>query len=126
VTVLGLEPVSRPSPRAVAFRCGDGVLLVFDPAKTSAHDPESPARAPAHGARGPGHVAFAVSDRDLPAWRGHLAANRVEVEAEVDWPEGGTSLYFRDPAGNSVELAPPTLWGGRNDRGAKPPREDRA
>ncbi len=31
---------------------------------------------------------------------------------EVNWDQGGTSLYFRDPAGNSIELAPPTLWGG--------------
>ena len=31
---------------------------------------------------------------------------------EVPWPEGGRSIYFRDPAGNSLELAPPTLWGG--------------
>jgi hypothetical protein len=36
----------------------------------------------------------------------------VEIEREVDWDEGGTSLYVRDPAGNSVELAPPTIWGG--------------
>ena len=36
----------------------------------------------------------------------------LDVEMEVEWPEGGRSLYVRDPAGNSVELAPPTLWGG--------------
>ena len=35
----------------------------------------------------------------------------VAIESEVDWPSGGTSLYFRDPAGNVLELAPPTLWG---------------
>ena len=34
----------------------------------------------------------------------------VAIEAEVEWPSGGRSLYFRDPAGNVVELAPPTLW----------------
>jgi hypothetical protein len=26
---------------------------------------------------------------------------------EVDWDEGGRSIYFRDPAGNVVELASP-------------------
>jgi len=32
------------------------------------------------------------------------------VEKEINWEDGGTSIYFRDPAGNSVELAPATLW----------------
>jgi catechol 2,3-dioxygenase-like lactoylglutathione lyase family enzyme len=36
----------------------------------------------------------------------------VSIEREVDWDEGGRSIYFRDPAGNVVELAPPTLWSG--------------
>ena len=29
-----------------------------------------------------------------------------------DWPNGARSLYFRDPAGNSVEIAEPRLWFG--------------
>jgi hypothetical protein len=36
----------------------------------------------------------------------------VPIEREIEWDEGGTSIYVRDPAGNSVELAPPTIWGG--------------
>ncbi|MDQ3546548.1 MAG: glyoxalase/bleomycin resistance/extradiol dioxygenase family protein, partial [Verrucomicrobiota bacterium] len=43
-------------------------------------------------------------------WRERLQEAGVAIESEVEWPEGGRSLYFRDPAGNSVELAPPTLW----------------
>ena len=39
-----------------------------------------------------------------------LAEQRVAIEREVDWPGGGFSLYFRDPAGNSLELATPRLW----------------
>ncbi len=35
----------------------------------------------------------------------------VEIEKEVEWPKGGTSLYFRDPAGSSVELVTRGLWG---------------
>jgi catechol 2,3-dioxygenase-like lactoylglutathione lyase family enzyme len=26
-------------------------------------------------------------------------------------PRGGRSFYFRDPAGNSLELATPRIWG---------------
>lgn len=104
--VLGLEVVSR-SERLVSFRCGDGVLLLFDPKVASSPGSD----VPSHGASGPGHIAFALSDGDLPRWREHLAEKRIPIETEVDWPDGGRSIYFRDPAGNSVELAPATLWG---------------
>jgi catechol 2,3-dioxygenase-like lactoylglutathione lyase family enzyme len=55
-------------------------------------------------------MAFAVADVHLPAWRAHLAANGISIESEVTWPRGAQSLYVRDPAGNSVELASPRLW----------------
>ena len=35
----------------------------------------------------------------------------VVIEKEVGWPKGGRSIYFRDPAGNSVELVTPGRWG---------------
>ncbi len=107
--VLGLSVVSRMKGRGIAFRCGRGVLLIFNPEQTRIQDRE----VPTHGAVGAGHVAFPVRDTELNAWREHLARLGVKIETEVEWPEGGRSLYFRDPAGNSVELAPPTLWGFR-------------
>ena len=63
------------------------------------------------GATGPGHVAFAIPDAEIPEWRARLDAAGVAIESEVDWPRGGRSLYVRDPAGNCVELASPRLWG---------------
>ena len=105
--VLGLEAVSR-SETVVSFRLAGGVLLVFDPQRAI-----QPNRGvPSHGAQGPGHLAFAAAPESLEQWRAHLAAHDVAIEMEVNWEQGGTSLYFRDPAGNSLELAPPTLWGG--------------
>lgn len=105
--VLGLELVSAFDV-ALAFRCEYGALLVFDPDKASL-----PGRdVPSHGTHGPGHLAFACAAADLDAWRAHLAAHGVPIEREVNWDIGGTSIYFRDPAGNSIELAPSTLWGG--------------
>jgi catechol 2,3-dioxygenase-like lactoylglutathione lyase family enzyme len=56
-------------------------------------------------------VAFAVKQRDLPAWQNRLSEAAVAVEQIVDWPTGGRSVYFRDPAGNSLELTSPTIWG---------------
>ncbi len=63
-----------------------------------------------HGAQGAVHVAFAIPMRELSAWRAWLQDNGVAIEREVTWPGGGRSIYFRDPAGNSVELATPTIW----------------
>lgn len=109
--VLGLETVSDMADRGVALRCGRGVLLLFDPEVTE----RGSELVGAHGARGAGHVAFAVTGAELGAWRSHLADCGVEIESEVDWPAGGRSVYFRDPAGNSVELAVPPVWGFEDD-----------
>jgi catechol 2,3-dioxygenase-like lactoylglutathione lyase family enzyme len=32
------------------------------------------------------------------------------IEAEVEWPKGGRSIYFRDPSGNSLEFAESKIW----------------
>jgi len=105
--VLGLEVISSMEGRGIAFRCGESVLLVFDPARTRIPD----TGVPTHGAIGEGHIAFVIGDSEIDGWRRHLKARGVLIEAEIEWPQGGRSLYFRDPAGNVVELAPPTLWG---------------
>jgi catechol 2,3-dioxygenase-like lactoylglutathione lyase family enzyme len=41
---------------------------------------------------------------------GALCARGIEIEREVGWDEGGRSIYFRDPAGNSVELIEGEAW----------------
>jgi hypothetical protein len=35
----------------------------------------------------------------------------VLIEADFEWPAGGHSIYFRDPAGNCLEFAEPKIWG---------------
>jgi catechol 2,3-dioxygenase-like lactoylglutathione lyase family enzyme len=104
---VGLEVIRR-GDLAVVFRCGSGVLLIFDPRESRAAGRD----VPSHGTSGVGHVAFATKPEDLVAWRKQLREAGVPIELEMDWEEGGRSIYFRDPAGNVVELAPPTLWGG--------------
>lgn len=105
--VFGLEVILRSADRLIALRCGHSTLLLFDPEVTRDRGP-----IPEHGATGAGHVAFIIEDSERDAWRAHLERRGVAIEREVDWDEGGVSIYVRDPAGNSVELAPPTLWGG--------------
>jgi catechol 2,3-dioxygenase-like lactoylglutathione lyase family enzyme len=56
-----------------------------------------------------------IDKEDIPTWREHLGQNGVEIEMEVTWPSGGHSLFFRDPAGNSVELTTPQTWGEVKD-----------
>lgn len=104
--VLGLRLITRVAGRHVFFRCGGRVLLLFRPEAT-----EEGGSVPAHGARGPGHVAFAAAEAELDGWRVRLAGAGVPIELEYTWPRGGHSLYFRDPAGNSLEIATPAVWG---------------
>ncbi len=104
--VLGLKVYSRSENRHLFFRCGNQMLLLFNPKETS-----KTSQAPAHGATGPGHVAFQIDASEISAWRNHLKQNDVEIESEVDWPKGGYSIYFRDPAGNCMELASVGIWG---------------
>ncbi|MBI2299567.1 MAG: VOC family protein [Armatimonadetes bacterium] len=104
--VLGLEVIGRMAGRHVFFRCGDAVFLVFNPDRTVNSDSGTPT----HGAAGQGHVAFAVEEGELDAWRRRLRESGVAVEKEIAWEDGGYSIYFRDPAGNSVEVATPELW----------------
>jgi catechol 2,3-dioxygenase-like lactoylglutathione lyase family enzyme len=105
--ILGLEVESRQEGRHVFFHCGRRMLLLFNPLASR----ESSDHFPGHGAFGPGHVAFAVGSANMTAWIDHLKANHVEIERKIDWPQGGRSVYFRDPAGNSLELATPQIWG---------------
>jgi catechol 2,3-dioxygenase-like lactoylglutathione lyase family enzyme len=109
--LLGLPLAARVPGRHAFFRCGGAMLLVFD-ARITATAPGAVAGVPvpAHGAHGAGHVAFAVGEAALDAWARRLDAHGVAVEADIRWPAGGRSLYVRDPAGNSVELATPRLW----------------
>ncbi|MDA2929047.1 VOC family protein [Acidobacteria bacterium AH-259-O06] len=103
--VLGLSVFARGGNRHVFFRCGNGMFLLFNPVETV-----KPTESVPHGSQGSGHVAFAIPESDIARWQEHLHRSGVEIEEEVSWPEGGYSLYFRDPAGNSVELATPQVW----------------
>ena len=65
---------------------------------------------PAHDGKVGMHVAFSVDHSDLMSWSRRLQDSGIQIENTVRWPSGETSLYFRDPAGNLVELATPNLW----------------
>lgn len=109
--VLGLEVIGRVAERHVFFRCGAGVFLIFNPERTiTAAGEVGGVPVPPHGTSGAGHVAFRVPEAELASWSTRLTEAGLAIEAEIAWPRGGRSLYVRDPAGNSVELASPAVW----------------
>lgn len=111
-TVIGLERITAAPGRHVFFRTGASVLLLFRPSATCRPPaPDARVPVPPHGAEGEGHLCFAGSAAEIERWRGRLAAAGVEIEADFEWPQGGRSIYFRDPAGNSIEIAEPRIWG---------------
>jgi catechol 2,3-dioxygenase-like lactoylglutathione lyase family enzyme len=105
--ILGLRVMSQEPGRHVFFQVGEAsVLLAFRAEATLKGDP-----LPAHGASGPGHFALGIEAASFDAWRDLLQGQGVRIEKVVEWPRSGRSLYFRDPAGNSVELVTPGVWG---------------
>jgi catechol 2,3-dioxygenase-like lactoylglutathione lyase family enzyme len=106
-TVLGLKVLSKEPGRHVFFQVGESnVLLAFLAEATLKGD-----ILPAHGATGPGHFALGIEAKMFDGWRKLLHDHGVVIEKVVEWPRGGRSLYFRDPAGNLVELITPGVWG---------------
>lgn len=113
--IMGFEKITAEDGRHVFFRIAADpypqVLLIFRPdASEKPHDSAASLPVPPHGARGPGHFCLAVAPDQLDLWLRHLATHGIDIEADFLWPGGARSIYFRDPAGNSIELADPRLW----------------
>lgn len=105
--LLGLKLLSKEPGRHAFFVASDAsVLLAFLPDVTKRGD-----RLPPHGTTGAGHFAIGIRVEDLDAWRNRMLERGVPIEQEYQWPRGGQSLYFRDPAGNLAELVTPGIWG---------------
>lgn len=110
-SVLGLPKIFSVPGRQLVYRCQESILLVFNPTQTERDRVViNDGAIPLHGTRGAGHVAFRVERKDLDVWRQYFLRNEVPIESEVNWPDGAQSIYFRDPAGNSLELATPDMW----------------
>ena len=98
--------------RMASFGVGDDRVLLLFKRGASAQALEAPGGGmiPPHDGSGPIHIAFAVADRDFPAWETYLDQHGVEIEERLDWPRGGHSIYFRDPDGHLLELVSRRLW----------------
>ena len=105
--VLGLTVYAEQTDRHLFFRVGNQMLLLFDPQESS----KPSGTIPAHGTHGAGHVCFVATDAGLAAWQQQLESHGVAIESIHEWPDNHHSLYFRDPAGNSLEFTTAKIWG---------------
>ena len=114
VKVLGLRLVKEPVPHAAVLRMPDGgVLIIFNPAESRLPGRDIPSHGYAlDGKNGMacGHIALSMARGERAAWLARLAEHGVAIEHEQVWEPGGTSIYIRDPAGNSVELVDGEVW----------------
>lgn len=108
--LLGLETFLRDSRMAGLGVPGGTVLLLFARGGSTVPSPTPGGTIPPHDATGAQHVCFGMPWGELARWERHLAALDIALESRVTWPRGGTSLYFRDPDGHSIEIATPGLW----------------
>lgn len=102
---LGLRRVAGWED-GTAYRLGAGILLLFDRDLLAGR--EGPIAD--HGSAGPGHVCLVAGEPGYAGLRERLEAGGVEITHEHEWPGGRRSFYFRDPAGNLLEVADGDLW----------------
>lgn len=98
--VLGLRSIGTSS-----YRAGSDVFLLFNSDRSRVQDEPPP-----HGASGNVHVCFLTTLDAYEVWKERVAGE-VEIIQEITWDETGRhSFYFKDPAGNLVEIADGDLW----------------
>ena len=107
--VLGMEPFAKAAGRHLFYRCGNQVLLIFNPDATKVPPAPGALPVPPHGMEGEGHICFRASAEEIDAWRAargqgrrHRGRLRVARRRAID--------LFPRPAGNCLEFAEPRIW----------------
>jgi catechol 2,3-dioxygenase-like lactoylglutathione lyase family enzyme len=102
---LGLRRVAGWDD-GTAYRLGPGLLLLFDCDRVAQR--EGPVAD--HGAEGRGHVCLVAQSGRYDALRERVASRGIEITHDHEWSAGKRSFYFKDPAGNLLEVADSDLW----------------
>ena len=111
--VLGFTRAMEPMERMAALDVAENQVLLLFKQGASVEPTVTPhGTIPSSDGRGQQHVAFGIRPADLDRWRSRLHDADIEIESVVDWPEGGHSLYLRDPDRHVLELKTST-WRGR-------------
>jgi len=90
----------------------DQVLLLFRKGGSAKSTVTPYGTIPSTDADGSLHVAFSILPLDFETWLERLPAVGVAIESVVNWPEGGRSIYFRDPDNHVIELKT-SNWHGK-------------
>ena len=110
VRIFGFEPMGGDE-RIQPLNVGPGqVLLLFRQGGTLRPIPIGGGFIPPHDGGGEQHFAFGIPSGSYEDWKSFLTSLGVSIESEVRWPQGGRSLYFRDPDRLVVELITPGVW----------------
>lgn len=97
--------------RLHALQAGEyAVLLLFQNGGSVSGMPVPGGFIPPHDGNGPVHLAFSMQPSAIESWEKRLTELAIAIEGRVNWPEGGTSFYFRDPDQHLVELITPRQW----------------
>ncbi len=108
-SVFDFEVIQKSLPRAVFLKAGESILIIFNRSLTS----QEGQFVPPHGVTGAQHFAFEAPDEEYDNWKKLFIEKGIPIEKEITWPErnnSARSFYFRDPAGNNVEIAEKKLW----------------
>jgi catechol-2,3-dioxygenase len=109
VEIVGLSVIQEETDKLIFLKAGKSMLLIFDPLRTNVHNEGLPT----HGAMTPPssiHFAMEIEEQEYQPCKEHLGRNGIAIQKEVNWDGEIKSLYFRDPAGNLVELITSGGW----------------
>ena len=109
VDIVGLSVIQEEIDKLIFLKAGKNMLLIFDPLRTSVNN----SGLPTHGAMTPPssiHFAMEIEEKEYQTCKEDLGRNGIAIEKEVNWDGKTKSLYFRDPAGNLVELITSGGW----------------
>jgi catechol 2,3-dioxygenase-like lactoylglutathione lyase family enzyme len=104
--VLGLPLISYVPGKHLFFRAGASVLLLFNP-----EDSREKISPPPHYGGGAQHFAFEVHRSDYKKTKEEIQSKGIDIIDSVPWQHGMESFYFKDPAGNILEVVPDAgIW----------------
>jgi catechol 2,3-dioxygenase-like lactoylglutathione lyase family enzyme len=114
INVLGMELVSEEKGRNIFLKAGSSMLLIFNPATTiTRSEGNSHIDLPTHGAITPPssiHFALEIDKDNYHNIKETVNKRGIKIEKEVLWADDINSIYFRDPAGNLVEIITHGMW----------------
>jgi catechol 2,3-dioxygenase-like lactoylglutathione lyase family enzyme len=104
--ILELPLISYIPGKHLFLRVGESVLLLFNP-----EDSKLKLSPPAHFGGGEQHFAFEINDEEYETAKQEIKSKGIKIIDEVLWQSGKKSFYFKDPAGNVLEIIPASgMW----------------